>query len=702
MSTVSHFNIKVAVDSKTGQAELVKFGKVGKDEMEKLKKSADGAKGSFLSFSNLLKGAGVAAVGMLGASMVKGAASLETYGVQFEVLTGSAEKGKKLFDEIRAAGAATPFTTDELAGVTTKMMAMGSAAEDVVAQTLKLGDISMGNAQKLETLSNAFGKIQMNGRLMGEELNMMIDAGFNPLESISKKTGKSMVDLRKDMEKGAISFDMVKESIAEATGEGGKFEGMMQKQSQTFMGMLSTLQDTIGMLMAEAGQPLLQLLKELMPVITPIVQSLGDALRPVIEQVAKTVQALLPHLKVLLDGIFKALAPVLNVVVSSMGKLTPIFEKLVIAAAKIVEAMAPMLDVFAELVEEQLDQMVDLVSALLDLFIALTPAITLVSQVTASIIKTGLSFMNTVVTPLITAIEFILKKGAEAANWVASIFGGKKTQKQKQEEKKQQQQPPTDPAEPPATTLTPTTAGKEKLVPGSAPYMEAQIKALEKLRDKTVQGSDAWAKYTLQIAAMQAEMDVFKRIAEDLASGGIKGKGVSVFEKIAEDIALIPEATKPAIDATVSLLDELALSFEAVASAVSSTLGSLAELFNSNFEEMKAVSLAQAIIDTSAGVAKALGQGGWLGIAGAVSVGLAGAAQIKKIIETRPGSGASGGGPAPVQSGSAPAGQRLAPQRLNITGASQKIELSGTLVAKGGDLVYVMNQQTRIGERAGV
>ena len=51
----------------------------------------------------------------------------------------------------------------------------------------------------------------------------MINAGFNPLQEMAKKTGKSVGELKEEMEKDAISADMVADAFASATAEGGQF-----------------------------------------------------------------------------------------------------------------------------------------------------------------------------------------------------------------------------------------------------------------------------------------------------------------------------------------------------------------------------------------------------------------------------------------------------------------------------------------------
>jgi len=181
-------------------------------------------------------------------------------------------------------------------------------------------------------------------------------------------------------------------------------------------------------------------------------------------------------------------------------------------------------------------------------------------------------------------------------------------------------------------------------------------------------------------------------------------RGMTPLDDIIMKLGIMPSVTEQAVDASVTVLDRLAAAYEQVGNVVASVINSMGELLSANFEEMKGFAVAEAIINTAIGVTKALGQGGWLGIAGAVAVAAAGAAQIKQILEAKPGSGGSSAPTGIAQSGPAPV--RSGPQvtRLALSGGDSgtAINIKGELVAKGTDLMMVMRENTRIEEGAGV
>lgn len=223
-----------------------------KDEASaKLKGVAGNANSAFSGMMTAVKTYGLAIAGATAAAVgfaVKSAADIEMMRTNLDTLTGSAEAGKKMFTELYDFAARTPFETADLVKASNTLLAFGIANEKVMPSIKMLGDVALGNKVKFDGLSLAYSQVQSTGRLMGQDLLQMINQGFNPLTIIAEKTGKSMADLKKEMEQGAISADMVTEAFEIATSEGGRFYQGMDKGSKTLQGTISTLQDAIGMM----------------------------------------------------------------------------------------------------------------------------------------------------------------------------------------------------------------------------------------------------------------------------------------------------------------------------------------------------------------------------------------------------------------------------------------------------------------------
>ena len=171
-------------------------------------------------------------------------AAFEQLGVSFRVMTGSAQTGQELTDAIIKLGSETPMTAQQLAKAAQLLLSFGESAENIIPDLQLLGDITGGEVNRFNQLALAFAQVGANGKLMGQDQIQMVNAGFNPLQAIAEKTGKTMGELRKEMEMGRISFQMVAQAMKDATNEGGRYFGLTKEQSETLNGRLTTLDDT--------------------------------------------------------------------------------------------------------------------------------------------------------------------------------------------------------------------------------------------------------------------------------------------------------------------------------------------------------------------------------------------------------------------------------------------------------------------------
>ena len=196
-------------------------------------------------------------VGAAAGGMMSLAAGAEQTAIAFEVLLGSAEKSKAMIEAMRALDMKTVFGMRELSDSAKMMLNFGVAGEEVVPILSMITEIAAGDSQKLEGMTRAFGQMSGAGRLMGQDLNQMINAGFNPLQEISKRTGESMAMLKKRMEDGNISVAEVKQAFVDATSAGGRFAGMNDRMSQTTAGQFAKLKSEVEMLAIAMGTTLL-------------------------------------------------------------------------------------------------------------------------------------------------------------------------------------------------------------------------------------------------------------------------------------------------------------------------------------------------------------------------------------------------------------------------------------------------------------
>lgn len=233
---------------------------------------------------------------------------IESLEKSFEILAGK-EYGRRLFNDIKDFAVKTPMQMNDLAKGAQTLLSFNIAAEEVMPTLRALGDISMGDAQRFNSLTLAFAQMSSTGKLMGQDLLQMINAGFNPLSVISEQTGKSIGTLKEEMAAGAISADMIKKAFMDATAEGGKFHGMLETQSKGIQGSISNLEGAVQDMFNKIGEQSQGIITGSIQAATELVQNYEEVGRVIAELIATV-------------GVYKAALIALNAIKSVSASLT--------------------------------------------------------------------------------------------------------------------------------------------------------------------------------------------------------------------------------------------------------------------------------------------------------------------------------------------------------------------------------------------
>lgn len=316
MAKLFELYAELGLDAAKFTTGVDKATKQGGNLAKSLKSGLGGAAasiGSSVKATTIMMGNLMTSAVQKSASMVKSLAStginynstMETYVTNFTtMLNGSGEAAKKLTSDLENMAAATPFAMSDLADATQTLLSFGQDSGTVLGTLQNLGDIAMGDANKLSSLTLAFAQASSSGKLMGQDLMQMINAGFNPLQTVVDKTGASMGDLKEFMssgkasaalkkqmrearkevkamgddasdgakmlaqmyEDGAVSAETLGMIFDMETSPGGRYYNAMENASKTFKGMLSTLQDDSAALLGRVFKPVSDYIQsELMP-----------------------------------------------------------------------------------------------------------------------------------------------------------------------------------------------------------------------------------------------------------------------------------------------------------------------------------------------------------------------------------------------------------------------------------------------------
>lgn len=266
------------LESVIGRSTSIKQIREARRELEQLQRIAGRSPGNLAASGSggggfirqLLPAMSIAGAMALGGGALTDGLQAQARSVSFEVMAGKTD-GQQLNKDL------TKFAQDSIFGGEVyqnaqTMLAFGASVKEVMPDLKMLGDISMGDKDKLGRLTLAFSQVRAAGKLMGQDLLQFVNAGFNPLQIISEKTGRSLGDLRKEVEEGNISFAMVKEAFNSATSEGGRFYDMTNKIAQTDFGKWEAFKGQLSGLSMQVGGVLAPILGNLVTnILAPLV-----------------------------------------------------------------------------------------------------------------------------------------------------------------------------------------------------------------------------------------------------------------------------------------------------------------------------------------------------------------------------------------------------------------------------------------------
>lgn len=215
---------------------------------------------------------GATALKSLASQIVRVRGEFQSMQTAIETMVGK-DVASGLMAQLKEMAKISPLTLTDMVNAEKMMLGFNIQAEDTVRYLQALSDISMGDSVKFKSLTLAFSQMSAAGKLMGQDLNQMINAGFNPLQIIAEKTGKSIATLKDEMSKGAVSAEMVQQAFIDATSAGGKFYQMSENASKTINGQLSMMQDALDNAFNEMGQASEGVIMEGIQLTTTLIQN---------------------------------------------------------------------------------------------------------------------------------------------------------------------------------------------------------------------------------------------------------------------------------------------------------------------------------------------------------------------------------------------------------------------------------------------
>lgn len=246
---MADFIVKGKVSLDTG--DFVGSARRASDSLNGLNTSVGSTSKSMKYLKRSALAAGVA-LGGLAMAGVKAASDYQQSMIAFTKMMGSAEKATTFVKELQEFAAKTPFELPQVQAGAKKLMAFGFEASQVLPMLTSIGNAASGlslGSEGIDRLTLAIGQMQAKGKVSGGELRQLAEAGIPALQYLADALGKTQAEILDMSEKGAIPASVGVGILIKGMEEGSKnamgFSGMMEAQSKTMSGLMSTLKDTV-------------------------------------------------------------------------------------------------------------------------------------------------------------------------------------------------------------------------------------------------------------------------------------------------------------------------------------------------------------------------------------------------------------------------------------------------------------------------
>ena len=257
--------------------------------------------------------------GNLASSAISAVASIATQGLggvmkaafdrqkiqaSYNILAGGSAQGKALVNQLKTLQRDT-MLGGEVFDIAQTMMAFGVKG-DIAGRIAKMGNVTMGDAGRMQSLGLALSQMTSAGKLQGQDRLQMINAGWNPINALAEMTGKSVATLNDAMSKGQISADMVWKALEYDTRKGGKFGGVLESIADTPAGQYMLMTGQWQEMMVSLGE-------QLMPIATTVMRFVNESVMPLVEAYLPYVREAVSYVWGVLQGWLQAMSPIKDI-----------------------------------------------------------------------------------------------------------------------------------------------------------------------------------------------------------------------------------------------------------------------------------------------------------------------------------------------------------------------------------------------------
>ena len=406
--------------------------KIDDGTLKEYERKVESAKKKSADLSNAVGGIGkavwliggaVAAAGVaaLGKSILDTTGEVEQYRVTLGTMIGDQEKANRIIHDLDYSPVSDFYGTASAIGGLQGMVTFGMQAEEASATLTRLGDIAQGNGEAFRSLSLNMGQVFAKGKADAIDLKQFVGQGFDVVGEVSKMTGRS----RAEIEKAGVSYEQCAQALVHITSAGGKYEGMLAKQSRTLPGLVKQFQSLGAAIRESIGTAVLDHVKDLMQHFLSLGRAMQGNIVAVGTKVFDTFLRGIANAVIFFDvlqlrmeafgGAFTPIKAIIkdvfsffgSVIKSSVPLLMALAQAVLLAFKPIQAFVRPVLAALKPLFEDVFGFAADTTMGLAGVIESLTPVMSVLGHIIGAVINvmtTGLSVIFPILKPLVGII----------------------------------------------------------------------------------------------------------------------------------------------------------------------------------------------------------------------------------------------------------------------------------------------------------
>ena len=373
---------KVVIDDSGAIESVEQIGRRSGGALEEIMTGAARRIGE--AFVNMAAKAGEAIVDIAKAG-VEFNSKMEKYQTAFTTLLGDGEEAARVMAQIREDAARTPFDVDSLTQANQMLIAAGISSDQAREDVLNLANAiaaTGGGSAELSRMASNLQQIQNTGKATAMDIRQFANAGINIYGLLADSMGVTS----EEAAQMDVTYEQLAAALAHAAEAGGKYEGALEAQSQTFAGRISTLKDNATQLAGALTEDLFAKLSEgALPMVMDWVATLleaaqtggiegalsaaGDILGGIVQGITDNLPTILPAamniITTLLEGLIRHVP---NIVTAGINLLVALARGLIDALPHLVD-MIPV--IIGALLQTIIQNLPVLISAGIQLLLAL-------------------------------------------------------------------------------------------------------------------------------------------------------------------------------------------------------------------------------------------------------------------------------------------------------------------------------------------